>query len=74
MHDCPVFAATEEQCRHRQRMLTVALRVLGKEVSSKIDRTIRRSGKIAGMKFTKGGVVETRGHSRQMRARIASGL
>jgi hypothetical protein len=55
--DCLVFSATEEQCRHRQRMLTIALRVLGKEVSSKIDRTIRTSGKIAGMKFTKGGVV-----------------
>ena len=29
----------------------------GKEVSSKIDTTIRRSEKIARMKFTKGGVV-----------------
>ena len=38
-------------------MLTIALRVLGKEVSNKIDRTIRKSVKIAGMKFTKGGVV-----------------
>ena len=57
MDDCLVFAATEEQCRHRQRMLTVAPRVLGKEVSSKIDRTIKRSGKTAGMKFPKGGVV-----------------
>ena len=38
-------------------MLTVALKVLGKEVSSKIDKTFRRSGEIEGMKFTKGGVV-----------------
>ena len=56
VEDCLVFAATEEQCRHRQRMLTVALKVLGKEVSSKIDRTNKKSGKIAGMKFTKEGV------------------
>ena len=38
-------------------MLTIALRVWGKEVSNKIDRIIRKSGKIAGMGFTKGGVV-----------------
>ena len=30
---------------------------MGKEVSSKIGRTIRKSGKIAGIQFTKGGVV-----------------
>ena len=54
---CLVFATTEAQCRHRQRMLTVALKVLGKEASSKIDRAIKKSGKIAGMKITKGGVV-----------------
>ena len=52
-----VFTAAEEQCMHRQRMLTIALRVLGKEVPSKTNRTIRNSGKIAGMKFTKGVVV-----------------
>ena len=40
--DCLVFTATEEQCRHRQRMLTIAFRVLGKEVLSKIDRTFRK--------------------------------
>ena len=46
---CLVFAATEEQCTHKQRMLTIALRGLEKEVSNKNDRTISKSGKIAGM-------------------------
>lgn len=32
-------------------------KVLGKEVSSKIDWTVKKSGNVAGMKFTKGGVV-----------------
>ena len=44
-------------CSDRRAVQTVALKVLGKEVSSKTDRTIKKSGKIAGMKFTKGGVV-----------------
>jgi hypothetical protein len=55
--DCMPFGATREQCGNRQRILSACLRVLGKEVSSKIDRTISTEGRIAGLKFTKGGVV-----------------
>ena len=55
--DCMPIGATREQCGNRQRILSACLRVLGKEVSSKIDRTISTEGRIAGLKFTKGGVV-----------------
>ena len=55
--DCMPYGATREQCRNRQRILSACLRVLGKEVSSKVDRTISTEGRIAGLKFTKGGVV-----------------
>ena len=34
--DCLVFAATKEQCRHRQRMLTVALKVLGRRYQARL--------------------------------------
>ena len=55
--DCMPFGATREQCRSRQRILSACLRVLGKKVSSKIDREISTEGRIAGLKFTEGGVV-----------------
>ena len=55
--DCMPFGATREQCGNRRRILSACLRVLGKEVSSKICRTISTEGRIAGLKFTKGGVV-----------------
>ena len=45
---CLVSAATEKQCRHRQRMLTIAIRFLGKEVSSKIDRTVKEVREYSG--------------------------
>ena len=50
------FAETRERCGHRQRILTVALRVLGKKVSDKVNRTISEVGHIAGLKFVEGGV------------------
>ena len=37
-------------------MLTVALRVMGKEVSSKVDREVHEYGLVAGLKFVEGGV------------------
>jgi hypothetical protein len=55
--DCMPFGATEQQCKHRQRFLTAALKVLGKKVSAKVDRTVRQEGHIAGLKFVPGGVV-----------------
>jgi hypothetical protein len=55
--DMLVFGATEEQTKGRQRLLSMALRLFGKTVSSKIDRTVRQEGHIVGLKFVPGGVV-----------------
>ena len=43
----------------RQRIVSMALKKLGKRLSEKLDRTVRQEGHIAGMKFTPEGVVIT---------------
>ena len=54
--DCMPYGYTREQCEARKRMLTVALRVMGKEVSSRVDREVHEYGLVAGLKFVEGGV------------------
>ena len=48
---------TKAQARLRQRMLGTALKLLGKRMSEKLDRTVRQIGDIAGLRFTPEGVV-----------------
>ena len=48
---------TREQCEQRQRLVTVALKVLGLPTADKIDRTVREFGLLVGLKFVKGGIV-----------------
>jgi site-specific DNA-cytosine methylase len=55
--DVLTYGRTEQQTKVRQRMLSMALRLLGKTVSSKIDRTVKQEGNIVGLKFIPGGVV-----------------
>ena len=55
--DCLCWGYTREQCTARSRLLTVALRMTGKEVSEKVDRSVKEHGTVAGLKFTAGGCV-----------------
>ena len=48
---------TEAQAKLRQRMIGTALRLLGKRLSEKLDRTVKQIGDIAGLRFTPDGVV-----------------
>ena len=54
--DCLRWGYTHEQCSGRSRLLTAALKVMGKEVSEKVDRSVKEHGTVAGLKFTAGGV------------------
>ena len=57
MDDVLGHGVTESQAKHRQRMAGTALRLLGKRMSEKLDRTVRQVGDIAGLRFTSEGVV-----------------
>ena len=50
--DCLTWGYTHEQCAGRSRLLTVALRVLDKEGSEKIDKSVQEQGTVVGMSFT----------------------
>jgi hypothetical protein len=46
--DVMVYGLTENQCKQRQRLLSMALRLLDKKVSSKLDRTVKQEGHLVG--------------------------
>ena len=57
MDDLLIFSWSEENCRQRQRLITMALQKLNLRVSDKLDRTVRQEGHLVGLKFVPGGVV-----------------
>lgn len=54
--DLLIHGATYEQCELRQRMFMQALKALGKGLSNKCDRSIKTTGHIVGLTFTKDGI------------------
>ena len=50
---------TKQHAADKQRIVSMALKKLGKRLSEKLDRTVRQEGHIAGMKFTPEGVAIT---------------
>ena len=56
MDDCLTWGYTHEHCAGRSKLLTVALKVMGKEVSGKVDRSVKEQGTVAGIEFKAGGL------------------
>ena len=54
--DLLLVGESKEHAVAIQRICSIVLRKLGKKVSSKCDRSVKRKGEHAGLSFTKGGV------------------
>ena len=54
--DLMIIGESNAHAAARQRLMQEVLRALGKKLSSKCDRTIKKFGDHVGMRFTKGGV------------------
>ena len=54
--DLLIMGESKAHAAARQRLMQEVLRALGKKLSSKCDRTIKKFGDHVGMRFTKGGV------------------
>ena len=55
--DLLIFSLNEENCKQRQRLITMALQKLKLRVSDTLDRTVRREGHLVGLKFVPGAAV-----------------
>ena len=54
--DLLLMGESEEHVEGIQRICEIVLRLLGKKVSAKCDRSVKKNGEYVGLSFTKGGV------------------